>query len=100
MIGASIQTRNESYWSLRDSGRLTERQEQVMRVINAHPGRDWTNNEIADALGWTINKVTPRTGELRGMCKLEHGEKRFCTVEPGERTVTTVRLPRGQKELF
>lgn len=30
-----------------------------------------TNQEIADSLGWPIHKVTPRTGELIKLGKLE-----------------------------
>ncbi len=29
-----------------------------------------TDKEIADALGWTINRVTPRRGELQAMYRV------------------------------
>ena len=99
MIGASLTTRNESYWSLRDSGKLTERQEQVMHVIHSDPSRDWTRNEIAHALGWPINCVTGRVTELLGKY-LEECPKRFCTVARTGKAVTPVRATKPQRELF
>ena len=98
-MNLSTQTSNSAFFDLRDSGKLSERQREVMLKIHSQPGRDWTNNELAQALGWPINRITGRISELRGKW-LECGPKRFCTVEPSQHKVTTVLLPRTQAELF
>jgi len=41
---------------------LGERQRAVLDELAKHT--DMTNGELAAALGWSINRVTPRTNEL------------------------------------
>ena len=45
---------------------LNERQGQVLNIFLENPAMDFTNMELADELGWSINRVTPRVYELRG----------------------------------
>ena len=52
----------ESYSSLQH---LNDKQQSVLIFINGHP--DCTDKEIAAGLGWTINRVTPRRGELEDL---------------------------------
>jgi len=59
---------------------LPECQEQVLDVFFENPGRDFTNQEIAKALGWEICSITGRTFELRGKNLFEESRKRTCTV--------------------
>ena len=42
---------------------ISERQAEVLRALEIEP--DMTNSELADALHWGINRVTPRVNELR-----------------------------------
>lgn len=70
--------------------KLTEKQRAVLSVFEMFPHTNFTNAEIARELGWTINRVTPRTGELRKWRTdrkgnkypplLEEKEKRLCTA--------------------
>jgi len=45
---------------------LNRRQNEVLRVFLDNPVMDFTNAELSEELGWSINRVTPRTYELRG----------------------------------
>ncbi len=45
---------------------LGERHVQVLNVFTENPTLDFTNSELAEELGWSINRVTPRVYELRG----------------------------------
>jgi hypothetical protein len=68
----------EAFNSLRDSGKLTVRQQQVMAVIS--PGRDYSLHEISILCGLPINCVSGRVKELRDADKLEAGPRRACKV--------------------
>jgi len=48
---------------------LRERQGQVLDIFLENPVLDFTNMELAQELGWSINRVTPRVYELRGKGK-------------------------------
>lgn len=62
--------------------KLRRRQEEVLNVFLADPLQypDYTNMEVADVLGWSINRVTPRVLELRDLGVLEYACTRLCTV--------------------
>lgn len=45
---------------------LSGRQISVLEVFEREPDKDFTNEEIAAALEWGINRVTGRVQELRG----------------------------------
>ena len=51
----------------------------VLEIIEAALP-DITNMEIAQQLGWSINRVTPRVKELREMDLVEQSSKRPCEV--------------------
>lgn len=57
---------------------LGARQIRVVEVFERNPGRDFTNSELAEALGWKINQITGRVKELRDMQILEESRKRVC----------------------
>jgi len=59
---------------------LGARQKQVLNVFFENPGRDFSNMELAEYLNWSINRVTPRTYELRGRRILTESRKRKCGV--------------------
>lgn len=65
---------------------LPERQRQVLDVFFEYPNRDFTNMELAERLGWSINRVTPCVYELRGLSKtanaiiLVESCRRLCRV--------------------
>jgi len=45
---------------------LSKMQTEVLMVFYDNPTLDFTNMELAEELGFSINRVTPRTYELRG----------------------------------
>lgn len=50
--------------------RISASQQSVLDVIRENPGV--TDKDIAKMLGWEINRVTPRRGELEKMGKITH----------------------------
>lgn len=71
---------------------LGNRQLRVYEIMASPKRKNWTNSEIAHALGWPINTITPRIHELRHkqnpvVCE---DEKRPCRI-PG-RTAIAWRL--------
>ncbi len=48
---------------------LGERHTHVLKVFTDNPTMTFTNMELAEELGWSINRVTPRVYELRGKGK-------------------------------
>lgn len=59
---------------------LSDKQIEVLKVFKRHRDRSFTNMELADMLGWSINRVTPRTNELRKMGVLMTVGKRACKI--------------------
>lgn len=59
---------------------LGARQITVAEVFERAPDRDFSNSEIGQALGWSVNRVTGRTNELRGMGILVFSQRRTCGV--------------------
>ena len=53
----------DSYHQLLESGTISKRQAQVYEAIMTL--EKCTNRQIAQALGWDINRVTGRVSELR-----------------------------------
>lgn len=62
----------EAWKHLQD--KLGYNQKQVLAAIRKYPNS--TNNELADILDWTINRVTGRVNELRKLNLVEDGGKR------------------------
>ena len=62
--------------------RLGEKQKEVYRLLKnaTRVGFDMTNMEIAQALKWSINRVTPRVYELRQAGLVVLSQKRLCSV--------------------
>lgn len=56
------------------------RQIRVLEVFEQAGGKDFTNEELARALEWGINRVTPRVKELRDRQILELSCERKCGV--------------------
>ena len=59
---------------------LGARQIAVAELFEQHPERDFTNSEIATALEWSINRITPRVKELREFGILTLSTRRACRV--------------------
>jgi hypothetical protein len=59
--------------------KITRSQKEVLNIIRAHP-EGLTDAEINYYLGWTINRVTPRRGELEKMGKIVREKARICRV--------------------
>lgn len=52
-----------------------------MKVLNLlRENHDLTNSEIANKLGWPINRVTPRVYELRQLGEVSEYKKRKCSI--------------------
>lgn len=99
MIGASIQTRNEAFRAHRDSGRLGEQQQRVMRLFHSmDAARDYSSKEVAEALHIERSSAVARLNELEALGYLEWAEPRLCSYT--QRRVTPLRLAKSQRELF
>ncbi len=88
-VPLALQTRDDAHRPIRweedtparanaDSLGLGTRQRAVYDVIRHR--RNVTNSEIAEALGWSINRVTPRTLELRERGLVVPADRRECRV--------------------
>lgn len=60
---------------------LGAKQKQVLDALRFFP--DATNAEIAAHLNWPVNRVTPRTGELKKLGLAFDVERRTCKVTGG-----------------
>lgn len=70
---------------------LSPRQLSVYVAIRSYPG-GLTNAELGEFLNWSVNRVTPRTFELRALKLVTKGPKRRCTTT-GFRAQTWIALP-------
>ena len=59
---------------------LGARQIAVCEVFEHAGERDFTNSELSEELGWTINRVTPRVKELRQYGILTLARERQCRI--------------------
>lgn len=59
---------------------LSQKQGDVYRYFLVHYPEAYTNMELAQGLGWSINRVTPRVLELRNEDLLELAKRRLCRV--------------------
>lgn len=76
---------------------LTGKRRDVMLKVHAvFTGKQFTRKQLARALGWEINRVTPRCGEL---IELGFLEECGCTREDGF-TAALLQITPVQKELF
>lgn len=71
-----------AYRSLEWSGRMTRQQKLVMDFFAINPQRDYTRQELADALGLGINVICGRVNELmkEPFALLEEGDRRECRI--------------------
>jgi hypothetical protein len=60
---------------------LTDRQKEVLDRLRYFP--DVTNMELAVSLGWTVNRITGRVGELRKLGLVLDAGKRPCKITGG-----------------
>jgi hypothetical protein len=78
-----------AYDELRSTGKLSQRQAQVMAVIQ--PGRDYSLQGLVMLCGLPINCVSGRVKELKDSGQLEHGPTRACSLT--HKTIHPVRFP-------
>src|ERR1700694_832537 len=57
---------------------LGKKQKEVLDALRYFP--DATNAELAQKLGWPVNRITPRALELRGMGLVMEAGRRRCKV--------------------
>ena len=95
----ATETRNAAFYAHRDSGALSKQEQTIMLVFHrVGPARDWTLAELADVTGIPVHTVSARVNALKRIGFLEESTPRhhaYSTV-----TVTPLRLPVMQKELF
>lgn len=62
--------------------KIGRRQRQILRYLGtaSRAGLNLTNMELAEGLGWSVNRVTPRVLELRKKGRVELAEKRRCRI--------------------
>ena len=97
----AIETRNANYFEHRDSGRLSAQQRQIMVCLHGGHQADWSLREIQKLTGLDINVVSGRVNELKNSSPfpyLVESQQRKCCITG--RTVTPVRINRGQLDLF
>lgn len=68
---------------------LAQRHAEVMKALLRL--NEATNSELANELGWTINRVTPRVHELRKLGKISEVGKRPCKITGRTAYVWTVK---------
>ena len=82
-IEVATPTRNLAHTSVTfDPETLTRKQIAVLNVIreaSCSEGVDITNQEIADRLKWSVNRVTGRTYELRALGCVIPSKRRVCS---------------------
>ena len=59
----------------------TDRQKEVLDRLRFFP--DVTNMELAVSMGWTVNRITGRVGELRKLGLVLDAGKRPCKITGG-----------------
>jgi hypothetical protein len=57
---------------------LNAKQIIIRNFLKRHYPKDYTNAEIAFEIGYTINRITPRTGELVKLGEIERLPAREC----------------------
>jgi predicted transcriptional regulator len=57
---------------------LADKQQQVLGTM--YERNDWSYQELAEKLGWSVNRVIPRVYELRQLGLVVPAEKRQCLV--------------------
>lgn len=81
-VEVATPTRNLAHRSVTYSeSELTKKQMQVLEVIrevSMTSEIDVTNQEIADRLNWSVNRVTGRTFELRNLGAVVPSRRRMC----------------------
>lgn len=60
--------------------KLGRRQVEVLQIFTRDEDKNFTNMEVAEMLGWSINRVTPRVKELREKGYLRLVERRRCSI--------------------
>ena len=78
-IEVATETRDVSHKIVtHDELNLGDKQQKVLDTLYLRD--DWTFQELANYLGWSVNRVVPRVFELRQLGFVVAGEKRACSV--------------------
>jgi len=84
----------EAYEEIKST--LGDRQTQVLKLLESID-RPLTNSEIAQQLGWSINRITPRVFELREKGLVEEDKKKPCPITG--RNALTWRIVKPKKPI-
>ena len=83
-----------AYHELRDDGKLTAKQQQIIDYLHRHPGAVFSRLEISRAIDMPINCVAGRVNELLEKGVIEEADQRLCRISG--RRINPIRLKQGR----
>jgi hypothetical protein len=83
-----------AYHELRDDGKLTAKQQQIIDHLHRHPGAVFSRLEISRAIDMPINCVAGRVNELLEKGVIEEADQRPCRISG--RRINPIRLKQGR----
>ncbi len=89
-----------AYRALEYSGRLTRQQRKIMDFLEANPQRDYTRQELGNAVGFGINVICGRVNELLSepFALVEEVGRRECRITGETANALRARASRMMKE--
>lgn len=94
MQTAVRETSIATYQDLRDDGKLTAKQQQIIDYLHRHGSADFSRLEISRAIDMPINCVAGRVNELLEKGVIEEADQRPCRISG--RRINPVRLKQGR----
>jgi AraC-like DNA-binding protein len=88
-----------TYDQLKAADELTPLQRQIVELVRAGRGRDFSRKEISRQTGLEINTVAGRVNELVSLGVLVDGRCRQCTVTHRYIHPVRLQLARGQADV-
>ena len=83
-----------AYHELRDDGKLTAKQQQIIDYLHRHPGAVFSRLEISRAIDMPINCVAGRVNELLEKGVIEEADQRPCRISG--RRINPIRIKQGR----
>ena len=94
MQPSARETSIAAYHELRDDGKLTAKQQQIIDYLHRHPGAVFSRLEISRAIDMPINCVAGRVNELLEKGVIEEADQRPCRISG--RRINPIRLKQGR----
>ena len=83
-----------AYHELRDDGKLTAKQQQIIDYLHRYPGSVFSRLEISRAIDMPIICVAGRVNELLEKGVIEEADQRPCRISG--RRINPIRLTQGR----